>query len=651
MEEEKNVNQDQDTPRETAPHISMELKAESARVTNLTMDGSHLVLTIEAELASSLVKAAPNAPAAREQQPAPQSQIEEETRHAEYGDAYETVASTADAAETPLPSADSVSERETQEQTLQPADLIPDSVMEQVFAVGAGVGGQPPVQGNQSAGAGMTGGTPAMAEKGPGSEAVAMPAPSSASLPFETEPASFSREQQAAETNCTAEDNRQPGAAADTAATMPGSENDANNLRDIYENDTEDQFSRSNVGVSPKSPASSAKDNDPKQKTAQIVMPFSSFPQEEALSETAELPHIDLKPQPQAEVADQKQEKGWIENYLGEKREGHDTTTQAFSYETFETKVQPFTPAPPSRTAEESAAGGETEDLPARPAAEPAEKEDPESAVAPSAAEAEYENAAMPDCQSQALPVEQEKEETAGPALLEPAQPDLDAPGAEQEEKVLRVELEHFEDSLAMAEESSTIGGERHGEPLPSMSFGIEPPVSNSDEKRIPAEPEVQPGAEKEQTLDQPASAAFSPELQSKQAVEEHFPEQAQESAPSQSIDSSFSAAPDVRNESATPTGQINPDDQPAARQEQPAPPPAAQPQPPCEAYSRDQPKQLDKIADPALPPTPPVGGTTVLIRYTCPKCKTQGMQAVDKVGTVVNCSNCGKAMRLVMKK
>lgn len=44
-------------------------------------------------------------------------------------------------------------------------------------------------------------------------------------------------------------------------------------------------------------------------------------------------------------------------------------------------------------------------------------------------------------------------------------------------------------------------------------------------------------------------------------------------------------------------------------------------------------------------------GSTTVLIRYTCPKCKTQGMQAVDKVGTVVNCSNCGKAMRLVMKK
>ncbi|MCD8138684.1 MAG: hypothetical protein LUE17_02705, partial [Planctomycetaceae bacterium] len=50
-------------------------------------------------------------------------------------------------------------------------------------------------------------------------------------------------------------------------------------------------------------------------------------------------------------------------------------------------------------------------------------------------------------------------------------------------------------------------------------------------------------------------------------------------------------------------------------------------------------------------PSKPEAGSTTVLIRYTCPKCKTQGMQAVDKVGTVVNCSNCGKAMRLVMKK
>ena len=43
-------------------------------------------------------------------------------------------------------------------------------------------------------------------------------------------------------------------------------------------------------------------------------------------------------------------------------------------------------------------------------------------------------------------------------------------------------------------------------------------------------------------------------------------------------------------------------------------------------------------------------GQTTVLIRYTCPRCRQQGLQAVDKVGAVVTCSQCGKAMRLVMK-
>lgn len=76
--------------------------------------------------------------------------------------------------------------------------------------------------------------------------------------------------------------------------------------------------------------------------------------------------------------------------------------------------------------------------------------------------------------------------------------------------------------------------------------------------------------------------------------------------------------------------------DSPAAPQSPVPPPPAPAPAP---------------SAPPAEEKKPEAGGTTVLIRYTCPKCKTQGMQAVDKVGTVVNCSNCGKAMRLVMKK
>jgi DNA-directed RNA polymerase subunit RPC12/RpoP len=113
------------------------------------------------------------------------------------------------------------------------------------------------------------------------------------------------------------------------------------------------------------------------------------------------------------------------------------------------------------------------------------------------------------------------------------------------------------DEPLAIAEESSAIGGERHGEPQPAISFGLD----------------------------------------------------------------SFSGV---------------------------VPPPLPTPPPEC------KPAPAPIVTPPAPAPEAPkaeAGGTTVLIRYTCPKCKTQGMQAVDKVGTVVNCSNCGKAMRLVMKK
>ncbi len=82
---------------------------------------------------------------------------------------------------------------------------------------------------------------------------------------------------------------------------------------------------------------------------------------------------------------------------------------------------------------------------------------------------------------------------------------------------------------------------------------------------------------------------------------------------------------------------------------------PAAPPAPPAPPAARAPESAPAPTQKAAVPPEdkklPEGGGTTVLIRYTCPKCKTQGMQAVDKVGTVVNCSNCGKAMRLVMKK
>ncbi len=125
------------------------------------------------------------------------------------------------------------------------------------------------------------------------------------------------------------------------------------------------------------------------------------------------------------------------------------------------------------------------------------------------------------------------------PPQLPPFEPRPAQPLAREEPGAL------FSQDLAMSEESSVLGGARHGEPQPAISFGQEPGCGFGQEPPLP----------------QPF------------------------------------------------------------REEEPAPPSAPEP------------------------------GTGVLIRYTCPKCRTQGMQAVDKVGTVVTCSNCGKAMRLVMKK
>ncbi len=155
-------------------------------------------------------------------------------------------------------------------------------------------------------------------------------------------------------------------------------------------------------------------------------------------------------------------------------------------------------------------------------------------------------------------------------------------------------------DSLALSEDSSAVGGERHGEPLPAFSFGS---ASAAPEPQPPA-PEPEP---------EPAAQPFAPASQGKAAAED--------------VPTQFAMRPPA------PEPEAKPPERPA--------PPAPAPEPPA----GDAPKQGDD------PLKTDAGGTTVLIRYTCPKCKTQGMQAVDKVGTVVHCSNCGKAMRLVMKK
>jgi hypothetical protein len=48
--------------------------------------------------------------------------------------------------------------------------------------------------------------------------------------------------------------------------------------------------------------------------------------------------------------------------------------------------------------------------------------------------------------------------------------------------------------------------------------------------------------------------------------------------------------------------------------------------------------------------PEPPAKPAS-MVKYVCPRCKTPGMQRGDKVGAVVTCETCGKAMRLTMKK
>lgn len=38
-------------------------------------------------------------------------------------------------------------------------------------------------------------------------------------------------------------------------------------------------------------------------------------------------------------------------------------------------------------------------------------------------------------------------------------------------------------------------------------------------------------------------------------------------------------------------------------------------------------------------------------IKYVCPKCHTPGQQEIDRLGSVVTCANCGRAMRLTMRR
>ncbi len=195
---------------------------------------------------------------------------------------------------------------------------------------------------------------------------------------------------------------------------------------------------------------------------------------------------------------------------------------------------------------------------------------------------------------------------------------------------LLRAEQESSSDDLpAIMDESSAVGGERHGEPQPAISFGVAPEALAPEPGPAVDEPvqSAQPEPEPEPVPPPPA-----------------MPEQEEASIPEPTPE------PEPPAPAPEPQAAIEP---PPLPQPEPAP----EPQPVPEPHPGVQPEMA---SPPPLPPAPEPepeekapesGGTTVLIRYTCPRCKTQGMQAVDKVGSVVNCSNCGKAMRLVMKK
>ena len=178
---------------------------------------------------------------------------------------------------------------------------------------------------------------------------------------------------------------------------------------------------------------------------------------------------------------------------------------------------------------------------------------------------------------------------------------------------------------LAMSEDSSAVGGARHGEPLPAISFGSDPIALEPTPAPLVSEPAPVPH-EQAPAFD---FAAPAPAMQP--------------GAPATPI--GFDNPPLL---DPIVAGSMLAEEAPTqmAMRPQETPPPPRQPEPRPEPAKTGESGRMgggDKGKA--------EGGTTVLIRYTCPKCKTQGMQAVDKVGTVVNCSNCGKAMRLVMKK
>lgn len=606
MDQENGNKPEANGRHEAAPHISMELQADSARVTNLTMEGTRLILTIEAELSSSQVKAT-GAPAGP--RPARTRDTEELTDSALLPPGQRRRATESETWPGVFPQSVHLAE-----QGGQPSStiIVEEKRLEKVFSLG------------EDAVAGDFG--PAGGSGGAGLAASPVPDPA-------------------------AGESSGPGDGADPVAEVGeiSYEQMENKIRDAKNRGTTIRAERPfGERFAPGADADAVSGVDDTvsldSKSGNEPAPVAENPL--AASDIDSDTHdIALAGIPGA--ADEQrpgETEGWTPiSESTEMRSDHNTATQPISYD--------------------SLPGADADGLPvlgdgANGEPSPAETRRDAPAVALSE---------MPDDVLESLP--------PFAAATAPAE-------AEMPERVIRIQPADLDDSLAVSDESSAVGGERHGEPQPAMVFGCdapaaEPPSAFAEQPPAPdaeafadepapsgpvIEPEIEPAPEPISAPDGVASSG--PE---RETVSETVPFPEPMAAPtvepgpvSPPEPAVVADAPD-REPAPAPASR----DAPMAPPPEPAPLPAPLREPAAGPESADTPDAAPSPAVDGETPPPPEepacpkpgdpaaagGGTTVLIRYTCPKCKTQGMQAVDKVGTVVNCSNCGKAMRLVMKR
>lgn len=644
----------QDKGRKPAPHISMELKADSARVTNLQMEGSRLILTIEAELSESQVKAADPRP----EQPPPasttvtmptimyESSETEETPISESGGTSSAIEDELDSPQSAEPAVfslpDAVAAGVNDARELA-SEAFEERVLEEVFSVGADKDTVETINPLSYSGSAVAPSSYGVRPPEPDTEQQAAdPLHAFAEAPIE----SGKKKSPLEETTVV----ERPAGLSDSISY----ERLEDEIRKVKGRETSVQYKRpyseeiaarekatdessvflgkqadDTVPLPPPLAVISAAEVDEEEDTLAAIKPdaYSEvLAAEQSEKERVERDHYNTETGPLPFYAAHMQPAG--EDNQGERSEDLDTATQQISYQTMSEQDKDATYNQNSLEDEEEHLHLEAEDrstehllydqeenistaIEDQPAPVDAGQEHSDS----SAFEFDENLAEQPSENIGTLQFADTPDESAD-TILTVAPEDLD------------------DDILVLSEESSAFGGERHGEPLPSINFGFDPvPAPAAQEAPPVEEPVAEPLQEEDATAKENEDAPVAAQEESSIPPEPSEP-----------------AAPEVE-----PLSQETPE---AEEQEQPSTgsdtqaksPVADSATPPCA-----QPQQEGENDGPTLntgePPRTPTGGTTVLIRYTCPKCKTQGMQAVDKVGTVVNCTNCGKAMRLVMKK